>query len=295
MFQRLEWVVSAADEGKKLIAFLSERLGKNYSARALKRFLENGHCQINNKIERFASIHLKKGNLIALQIPEHTAHLSTPKFEEDRILFEDDYFLVYNKPAGITSDEKGILKELRKYNRNVRLIHRLDKDTTGVLLLAKDSETFQEMVNQFKEFQVQKWYAAIVDGNIKENEGSIDNYLGKKHVYEGQTIWGAVDREHGLHAHTDWKKVSEGNEATLVYCFPRTGRTHQIRVHMAGIGHPILGDFQYSKRFRCKYRPRRYLLHAYKIIFTHPKTKKLIEVVAAIPEDFMGEEQLKQW
>lgn len=283
-----EWIVPAEDAGKKLITFLTERLGDHYSARSLKRILESNQCQMNGRIERFASSIIAKGDHIQLQLKDlPTTHSPlSSAIDTSRILYEDSDLLIYNKPSGITSDEQGILKILRSYSPHVQLIHRLDRDTTGVLLLAKNKNTFDKMVQEFKELNVKKSYIAIVDGILKKDEGEIDNYLGKKHVYAGQTIWGAVNPDRGLHALTDWMKVKEGKQATLIYCFPKTGRTHQIRVHLAGIGHPILGDVQYCKKFLCSYQPSRYLLHSYRTTFDHPQTGKEIEIQAPPPEDF---------
>lgn len=286
-----EWIVPSEDSGKKVIAYLTERLGDRYSARSLKRVLESNRCQINGRVERFASAVVGKGDHILLQLEDLEASPITLKVESSRILYEDNCLVIYDKPPGVNCDEKGILKILKAYNPQLQLIHRLDRDTTGVLILAKSPVIFEKMVLEFKEHQVNKCYIAIVDGVLEKKEGEVDNYLGKKHVYAGQTIWGSVKKEEGLHAHTDWIKIKEGKNASLVFCYPVTGRTHQIRVHLAGIGHPIVGDFQYCKRFRCAYRPNRYLLHAYRVSFPHPITGKEIDVQAPLPDDFNQAQQ----
>jgi 23S rRNA pseudouridine955/2504/2580 synthase/23S rRNA pseudouridine1911/1915/1917 synthase len=279
-----EWIIPGEEGGKKLVTFLSERLAGKYSARHLKRLIEQNSCQLNGRTERFASTPLVKGDHIILALSETKSSLAN--LEPKRILYEDDALLIYNKPAGINSDEKGILKLFNSYYPYLQLIHRLDRDTTGALLLAKSPSVFNQMVHIFRQLKVEKQYIALVDGIVEPSKGSIDNYLGKKHVYEGQTIWGEVNKDRGVHAHTDWVKVAMGKSSTLLLCFPQTGRTHQIRVHLSEMGHPILGDFQYCKRFQCPYRPNRYLLHAQKITFSHPLTGKRIEVEAPLPQDF---------
>lgn len=280
----LEWIVSSKDSGVKLLSFLSHYLEEKYSARLIKRMIESNCCQINGRTERFASTLLGKGDHVCLYL-EQFSPMPEP-LEESRILYEDDALLVYNKPSGVTSDEKGVVKLLKTRDSSLQLIHRLDRDTTGVLLLAKQVTVFEKLVNQFKQFQVRKRYLAIVDGYFIQTKGIIENYLGKKHAYAGQMIWGAVHASKGLYACTEWQQLKKGKMASLLVCFPKTGRTHQIRVHMAEMNHPVLGDFQYSEQFQCAYRPSRYLLHAEAIQFDHPITQKPVCLVAPLPEDF---------
>ncbi len=290
---QLEWVVSAEEAGSKLIVFLSHHLSDRYSARFLKRMIEHNRCQINQRTERFASTILNKGERIRLDLEGDISPPRAPalQFEPERLLYEDADLLIYNKPAGVNSDEKGILQLLKTHFLQLQLIHRLDRDTTGILLLAKNPLILNKMEKLFKEIKIYKCYAAIVDGVLFQPKGFIENYLGKKHVYAGQTIWGVVNKKQGLYAYTDWIKIKEGQGACLLHCFPKTGRTHQIRVHLASIGHPILGDFQYCKQFHCSYRPNRHLLHAYKVAFKHPETGQMIQVQAPLPKDFLMAQQ----
>lgn len=286
----LEWIVTSEESGSKLLPFLAKQLEEKYSARFLKRLIEQNHCQINGRIERFASTLLGKDDHVCLHI-EETLASSSHKVETQRILYEDEALLVYDKPAGINSDEKGILQLLKGYASPLQLVHRLDRDTTGVLILAKQSKVFENLVSQFKQLQVHKHYRAIVDGIVDKPKGVIENYLGKKQAYAGQTIWGAVAASQGLYACTQWQRLKNGEKASLLVCIPKTGRTHQIRVHMAEMGHPILGDFQYGKKFQCPYHPPRYLLHAEEIQFHHPLTGELLNYTAPLPNDFMTAQQ----
>jgi len=126
-----------------------------------------------------------------------------------------------------------------------------------------------------------------VDGRVKEKEGMIDNYLGKKGGYEGQTLYGEVlQKEKGLRAITHFQTLAHGKESSLLLCDLKTGRTHQIRVHFSEKGHPLLGDHQYGRKFSCPFEPSRHLLHAWKLSFIHPFTKKKIELKSPIPRDF---------
>lgn len=286
----LEWIVLPEDSGIKLITFLTQRLGEQYSARFIKRVLEHNRCKLNQRTERFASTPVHQGDHITLDLQEFESS-PTLAFEPRRLLYEDEALLIYNKPAGINSDEQGIVNLVKSYCPSIQLIHRLDRETTGVLLFAKNSLVFNQMVEQFRAFKVQKWYIAIVDGVLEKSKGVIENYLGKKHHYTGQTIWGSVAKERGVYAYTEWMKMKTGEQCSLIACHPKTGRTHQIRVHLAEIGHPLLGDFQYSKQFKCFYRPDRYLLHASEIRFQHPVTQQPIRVKAPIPEDFKRAEK----
>ena len=286
----LEWIITYKDSGHKLISFLTQRLEGKYSARFLKRLIEHNGCQINGRTERFASTLIGQGDHVCLLI-EQASYSSSPQLETQRILYEDEALLVYNKPAGINCDEKGILQLLKVRASSLQLVHRLDRDTTGVLILAKQPANFRNLVNQFKQFQIQKRYEAIVDGIVAQPKGLIENYLGKKQAYAGQTIWGSVPASYGLYACTEWERLKKGENASLLACVPKTGRTHQIRVHLAEMGHPILGDFQYGKQFQCPYRPLRYLLHADEIRFHHPLTGEFLCLTAPLPDDFKIAEQ----
>lgn len=281
----MEWIVTSKDSGVKLLTFLTHQLEGKYSARHLKRAVEQNNCQINGRTERFASTVLGSGDRVSL-ILEPSSFSQTIRPEPQRIIFQDDALFIYDKPAGVNCDESGILKILKTIDPSLQLVHRLDRDTTGVLLLAKHPKIFDRLVKQFKELQVYKKYSAVVDGIVGPSKGTVENFLGKKHSYAGQSIWGAVDPSKGLKACTEWHCLRRGNGASLLACIPKTGRTHQIRVHLAEMGHPILGDFQYGKEFKCPYRPSRTLLHAEEIGFHHPLTGEQLHFAARLPEDF---------
>jgi RluA family pseudouridine synthase len=278
----MKWTVSSEESGVKLLAFLVKHM-EGQSAKSLKRAIESNSCQINGRIERFASSIVGHGDVIELQVIEK----ADVKFDKSRILFEDEALLIYNKPPGINCDEEGVVRMLKKYAPTIRLVHRLDRDTSGVLILAKSDLIFSNLVEQFKMHQVEKIYKALVDGIVKRPKGTIDNYLVKERAFAGQTIWGEVDAPPGLHAITDWVCLQKGNGVSLILCYPRTGRTHQLRVHLAGMGHPILGDVQYGKKVKSQYKPGRYLLHAEAIKFKHPLTMEELNIQAPLPSDFI--------
>jgi RluA family pseudouridine synthase len=278
------WTVSIEEAGQKLVTFLHHKLGKEYSARQVKRFIESNLCHVNGKVERFASTPLMKGWRVAFDNERKPD--TAPKewvIEKRRVLFEDEHFLIYDKPAAISCDESGILTLLKPQWPDLHLVHRLDRDTTGVLILAKSEQAATSMQDLFRNHLVAKGYWAVVDGAVEKPTGTISKRIAK--VSEGR--WAAVERgQGGAPASTEWVLQSKSNNASLLLCKPATGRTHQIRLHLHAIGHPILGDYHYHRDFSCPYRPLRPLLHARRIGFNHPFTQQEMEVQAPLPEDF---------
>lgn len=269
-----EWVVSKDEGGSKLVAFLKLKLDQ-FSSKQLKSLIESNACTINGITERFASVVVHPGDRIVLA-NFIIKSITDRSLLNERILYQDEDILAYDKPPGIASEE---------FETKLRLIHRLDRETSGVLLFAKSKSAFDAMVELFRCHQVKKTYYAIVDGIPKQKKGRIDNFLGKKHAYQGQTIWGSV-RE-GMRAITDWEVEQIGNHVSLIKCFPKTGRTHQLRVHLSEMGHPILGDFQYCKSFSSPFRPDRLLLHAHSISFPHLKQQRILIITSPLPDDFL--------
>lgn len=275
--------VKPEESGIKLQAFLKSKLA-HLSARQIKHLIDSNKCKVNGRMERFASTPVGAGDVVEFLVEEKLS-ASPLQFEPSRLLYEDADLLIYNKPSSVASDNEKFCLALQRDNPSLALLHRLDKDTTGVLLFAKSEDMEQEMLNLFKERLINKEYLAIIDGLPTHASGTIDNYLGEIRRYEGQVIWGKVPKARGHHAVTEWESLKRGKHASLVRCFPKTGRTHQIRVHFSEMGHPLLGDFQYSKTFHCKYRAARCMLHAEKVSFIHPGTHKELTVAAPIPED----------
>lgn len=222
---------------------------------------------MNGAKERFGSRRLRPGDKVLLQIQEHPEAIT---FDKKRILYEDDQLLAYDKPPFISSES---LQDLQPYE----LIHRLDKETSGVLLFAKkDPKPF---IEQFRKRLVKKGYLALVEGVIKQDQGIIQEGIAPLKRYAGQVVMGVFPQ--GLPAITHFVVKKRYKKATLVACFPITGRTHQIRVHMAFLGHPLLGDYHYGKKF---HRPvPRVMLHAAFI-----KIKDVV-IKAPLPEDFKRE------
>lgn len=272
----MNWTVTAEESGLSLHNFLSQKVGTQLSGKALKRLLEKGCCQLNGRLERFPNTLVGRGDRIALQA---SAAPTTPS-KGLHLIWSDRDFMAVDKPAGMNSEDVPA-----KLHPHAALAHRLDRDTTGVLLLGKTKQAAEALQELFRKRQVDKEYIAVVDGLLKPKSGEVKNFLGKKAIYHGQAIMGAVCQTEGLAAVTQWEVLQYGKEATHIKCMPQTGRTHQLRVHMAEQGHPILGDPIYGKQYTCTYRPNRCMLHCREMRFVHPKTAKEIVVTAELPSD----------
>jgi len=263
----MDWVVSKSEEGTTLLNFLHSH--GNLSKRKLKSLIDEGHCMVNDQVLRQGSIPLLSGDVVRL----HQVERESLQFDPDRNLFENEEIIAYNKPAGMVCEPSGVPKQLQ-------LVHRLDRLTTGVLLLAKSQQAFERMVRLFKQRRVKKTYLAVVAGEVAESSGRIHNRLGKVGEQGGKPVWG--ETEEGQEAITEWEVVSYGDGKTLLRCFPITGRTHQLRVHLSGMGHPILGDMHYGDQ---NYPTM--LLHAHRVEFD------AITVTAPLPQQF--EDAIALW
>lgn len=256
-----------------LLSFLREKSrGEAISVKALKRCIDEKRCRVNGKVEYFSTHRLSTGDSVQLQIArEKKIH------NEMKTLFEDEALLIVNKPAGLI-----VNNSLSSYE----LVHRLDKETSGVLIFAKNSLVKEKMVELFRNRLIRKSYIALVDGHLDE-KGEMDHYLEEKSAYDGGILYGVSKKKEGKRAITFWKCLKKGVNSSLVLVEPLTGRTHQIRVQFNYTGHPILGDYQYGKEFICYYKPMRHLLHSYQVAFTHPLTEEMMQVEAELPQDIL--------
>ncbi len=222
------------------------------------------------------------------------------------ILFEDDYIVVVNKPAGMVVHpgagvKTGTLvnallhkcKGLSGIGGRIRpgIVHRLDKDTSGVIVIAKNEFAHNSMVNQFKLRRVEKSYVAVVEGNMKGDYGSFSSKIGR-HLTNRLKM--SSNTKSGKESLTLWKVMERYGYATLIQAKPKTGRTHQIRVHFAENGHPIVADKVYGRRKQnsivikqASKKIGRQSLHASKIGFNHPSSGEYVEFNAEIPEDIL--------
>ena len=273
------WVVEGEEQGDRLGCFIQRKLLASCSAREVKRLLEANGCKVNGVIERFASRRLVKGQRVEWLTPQQTPPQAVC---EAAILFEDESFILCDKPPHMNCDEEGVLSLFPA----ATLVHRLDRETSGLLLLAKERQAALSFQEQFKDRTIQKTYLALVDGVPKERKGEHTCYIGRQEGRDGYPRWALVGPRLGKRAEMRWEREKHGNGAALLRCYPHSGRTHQIRLQLQGMGHPILGDYRYTQRFKSEYLPKRTLLHAYELTFSHPMTKKSMHFVAPIPKDF---------
>ncbi|MCB1213258.1 MAG: RluA family pseudouridine synthase [Chlamydiia bacterium] len=277
--------VPQSNTGMKLIDFLALQFPSSGSKRAIKRSLESNGCRVNGRIERFASFKVNAGDLIEFSPLETSSENRVEfAFDPERVIYRDAFCLVYDKPPGVAADgENGLAERFCHAGEEVFLVHRLDKLTSGVMLFATTVESKGYFENAFRQRWVEKEYLAIVDGVVEEEKGEIDFPIALKKTMEGQKIYMCTQRG-GKSALTRWKVLDRNLEqgCSLVCCSPVTGRTHQLRVHLQGIGHPILGDALYCRSFTCNYRAQRPLLHAHRLAFTLPDgTHKRFEATPA--------------
>jgi 23S rRNA pseudouridine1911/1915/1917 synthase len=303
------------EQGKRLDIFLTEKLSITRSK--VKEIFEAGHVRIEGRIPK-PSFTVRKGLVIEGEIPEEKPIVLTPEEISLDILYEDEYILAVNKPKGMVIHPScghregtlanAILGYLQKTGnehwaigskevseprtpnfelagKNVRpgIVHRLDKGTTGVILIAKDPKTQEVLSGQFKERNVRKTYRVIVEGIVQRSEGIIEESIGR-HPMNRKKM--AVVERGGRASETTYKVLERLVGYTYIEAYPRTGRTHQIRVHFAHIGHPVVGDEAYGKQAR--YLTDRPLLHAHIISFQHPMKGLPMVIQAPVPKDMVN-------
>lgn len=289
--------VPAEDAGTRLDRCLS-RANAELSRARIQQLIRSGHVRLNGQPSK-AHHPVATGDVIDMEIPEPAALTLEPEAIPLDILFEDDEVLVLNKPAGLVvhpsaGHEGGTLvnallhhcKDLAGIGgeRRPGIVHRLDQDTSGVIVVAKTEHAMQSLSRQFKERRVNKRYTAMVRGRVIPESGDIETLIGRS-PHHRRKMSARVTA--GRAARTHYATIESFNDATLLDVTIETGRTHQIRVHMAHLGHPVLGDREYgrARALAGDIRADRQMLHATTLAFQHPTSGVPLEFDAPLPED----------
>lgn len=289
--------VEAEQEGERLDKFLSI-IYPEFSRAFFQKLIKSKQVSVNETPQK-ASYCVKIDDIVTVEIPDAVETTIEPENIPLDILYEDDDVLIVNKPKGMVvhpsaGHYSGTLVNAIMYhckdtlsgiNGEIRpgIVHRIDMDTTGSLIVCKNDEAHVNIAQQIKEHSVNRIYVGIVCGNVKEDSGTVEGAIGR-HPIERKKM--AINEKNGKPAITHYKVLERFKNYTYMQFKLETGRTHQIRVHMASIGHPLLGDTLYfSGRLPFKHLQGQ-CLHAKTIGFIHPKTGEYMEYSAPLPEYF---------
>lgn len=269
---------------------------KDRSREFIMRLIDEGEVLVNDKKAK-NSYRVKENDEITINIPEAKNLDATPQDIPLDIVYEDDDIIVINKPRDLVvhpsngHEDGTLVNALLAHCTNLSgingvkrpgIVHRIDKDTTGLLVVAKNDYAHEFLAKQLEDHTLHREYIALVKGVIKEEDGKIIAPIGRD-KYNRQKM--AVDVKNGKPAVTHFHVLKRFNQYTLISCVLETGRTHQIRVHMNYIGYPIEGDPVYGPKSHLLF-DKGQLLHAEKLILIHPKTKKKMTFSAPLPKDF---------
>ena len=294
---------SPDNAGKRLDAFLAEQVD-GWSRSRLQRLIEDADVLVNGKQSK-ASYKVREGDEIDVDLTEAPAAKFEPENIPLDVVFEDEHLAVINKPAGMivhpgSGVTSGTLANAIAYHFETRdpqsairnrigIVHRLDKDTSGLIVVAKDEQTHEALAEQFRKREVFKSYVALVHGSTRDNSGIIDRPIARDRFHRTKM----TVSETGRSALSFWKVRERFEKFTLMDVEIKTGRTHQIRVHLASLNHPIVGDATYNEGrdntiadVDIKNAIRilnRFFLHAERLSFTHPKTGERLEFVSPLP------------
>ncbi len=290
--------VLESQSGIRIDKFLSEELPE-LSRSYIQKLIKEGLVTVNDRVIK-ANYKLNEADMVVVKQPE----LKEPDILAENIpleiLYEDSDLLIVNKPKGMVvhpsaGHYSGTLvnalmyyckEDLSGINGVMRpgIVHRIDMDTTGSLLVCKNDFTHQGIAEQLKVHSIKRVYHAIVHGVIKEDEGTVDAPIGR-HPIDRKRM--SINYKNGKEAVTHYKVLKRFKDYTYIQCELETGRTHQIRVHMSSLKHPLLGDSVYGPA-KCPFQLQGQTLHAKTIGIVHPRTGEYIEVDAPLPEYFVS-------
>lgn len=287
-----------SEQGVRIDKFLSEALS-DASRSYVQKLIKDGAVTVNESPVK-ANYKLTTEDQVCIRIPDLTEPDILPEPIPLAILYEDSDLLVINKPKGMVvhpapGHYSGTLVNALMYHCKDQLsgingvlrpgiVHRIDMDTTGSLLVCKNDKTHQALAAQLKEHSIKRVYHAIVHGVIKEDSGTIDAPIGR-HPVDRKKM--SINHRNGREAVTHYEVLMRFRSYTYIKCELETGRTHQIRVHMASLHHPLLGDTVYGPA-KCPFSLQGQTLHAKTIGIIHPRTQEYLEIDAPLPEYFTG-------
>jgi 23S rRNA pseudouridine1911/1915/1917 synthase len=286
--------LTVSDDGNaRLDAWISANLPE-HSRTYIQKLVEDGNITVNGRNVK-TNYRTKQGDIISINIPEPVLPDITPENIPLDVVYEDNDVIVINKPKNMVvhpaaGNYTGTLvnalmehcgSSLSDINGVIRpgIVHRIDKDTTGILVIAKNNRSHEALSELFKTHDINRIYRAVVDGVIREDSGTIDAPIGR-HPTDRKKM--SVNLKNGRRAVTHFKVLERFSNATLIEVTLETGRTHQIRVHMSYIGHPVMGDTVYGRKNQPDDTDGQ-VLHAGHLGFKHPSTGKMMEFDSELP------------
>ncbi len=285
--------LKAESGGKRLDAFIAEEV-EELSREKAKKLIKEGRVLVNGSVEK-PSYRLKAGDVVQVELPEEKKEEGLkPQPIELRILYEDESLLAVDKPAGMVvhpgaGNPEGTLVNALLYWRpelagvgsseRPGIVHRLDKETSGLLLVAKKTSVYLKLQRMFQQRQIQKSYIALVWGEVKER-GQIELAIGRDPIHRKKISPRAKKKREAV---TFFERLAFVEGISVVKACPKTGRTHQIRVHFSSTGHPILADPLYSRKKTELIS--RLALHSFAIRLKHPEKDEILELSSPLPED----------
>lgn len=305
----MSFVVPPESEGKRADRYVSE--AADITRSQAQGLFEGGRITVNGAPAK-PSQKMHPGYEVCVNIPPVNEEELVPEDIHMTILFSDEHLAVIDKPPGLVvypaagHDSGTLMNGLKKRFGTLAsigaplrpgVVHRLDKDTSGVMVVALTDAAYYNLVGQFKQKSTTRTYMALVNGKLKDNEGTIEEPIGRS-ISDRKRM--STRTRHGKEARTHYKVLMTFPSATLVEVVLDTGRTHQIRVHFSSIGHSVLGDRVYGRKTRLDYKGHRVsfprqMLHAHSLGFDHPVTAERMEFSSEIPEDFtLAIEELKK-
>lgn len=292
--EKLEWVAGPADAKERIDKYAKTQLGEEFSRSQIQLWIEAGNLVVNGAPVK-ANYKLAEGDRIVLVIPEAEPTEIVPEDIPLEIYYEDSDVIVVNKPRGMVvhpapGHTSGTLvnalmfhcKDLSGINGELRpgIVHRIDKDTSGLIMAAKNDKAHASLAAQLKAHTVTRKYFALVHGNVSHDQGTVDAPIGRDP--HDRKMYTVIERN-SKHAVTHFQVVERFGDYTLLELKLETGRTHQIRVHMKFIGHPLVGDPLYGRSKGIKMDGQ--ALHAAVLGFDHPEDGRYLEFSAPIPAD----------